>query len=411
MSDETRAPHAIPVPEPDLTPEEMIERAVALRPALLERQEECERLRELPESTQRDFLAAGFYRILQPRRFGGYEFGPDTFARTMSELARGCPSSAWVLALTAGHTHTLAHFAEATQVEFYGEDGDFRCPLSGSPSATGVAVEDGYRISGAWDYASGCDFATHFMGTTPISEPDGTPPTVRLVAFSRADFTIVDNWDSLGMRGTGSRRVVVDDVFVPRAHAIRQPTPDNPEADYPGLGVHANPYYLGPILSMLFIELTAVAVGLARGALDEYEAVLRRRETYFAPVVPRTEHHEFQRYFGEAFALVDVAEAALQRACRDYTELCRRQAKEGIPFDGAADRRLLLFQQHAVRLLVEAVDGLFRTAGTSATKPEARLQRYFRDLAVVRTHITMQYDRTAENYAAMHFGLRPASIL
>jgi len=249
------------------------------------------------------------------------------------------------------------------------------------------------------------------MGTTLISPREGESPIPLLIAVPRDDFAIVDNWDAVGMRGTGSRRVVIEDVFIPAAHTIRQPTPDSPEANYPGVGVHQNPYYLGPILSMLFIELTAVAVGVARGALDEYEAILRRRQTYFPPAVPRIEHHEYQRYFGEAFALVDVAEAALQRACRDYVELCRLQAEEGILFDAVADRRLLLFQQHAVRLLVEAVDVLFRTAGTSATKPEARLQRYFRDLAMIRTHVTMQYDRTAESFAAVHFGLRPASIM
>jgi 3-hydroxy-9,10-secoandrosta-1,3,5(10)-triene-9,17-dione monooxygenase len=410
MTEQASAPHSIPVPESELTAEEMVKRAVALRPALLERQQECERLRELPESTQRDFLAAGFYRILQPRRFGGYEFGPEVFARTMAEIARGCPSSAWVLALTAGHTHTLAHFAEETQVEFYGEDGDFRCPLVGLPGGKGTPVEGGYRVSGAWDYASGCDLATHFMGTALVAADDGGRPVPLLVAVPRSDFTIVDNWDSMGMRGTGSRRVVVEDVFVPERHAIRQPTPEQP-AEHPGRGTHANPYYLGPITSMLFIELTAVALGTARGALDEYEAILRVRETYFPPVMPRTEHHEFQRYFGQAFALVDVAEAALQRACRDYLDLCRREAEEGIPFGDREDRRLLLYLQQAVRLLADAVDVLFRTAGTSATRPEARLQRYFRDFAVVRTHVTMQYDRTAENYAAMHFGLRPASML
>lgn len=411
MAAQASGSRTIPVPEPELTQEQMVARAAALRPALLARQEEAERLRELPEATHRDFLATGFYRILQPRRFGGYEFGPEVFVRTMVEVARGCPSSAWVLALTAGHTHTLAHFPEETQVELYGEDGDFRCPLVGLPGGRGVRVDGGLRVTGAWDYASGCDLATHFMGTALVEEPDGGRPAPVLIVVPRRDFAIVDNWDSMGMRGTGSRRVVLDDVFVPEAHAIRQPTPDEPVVEHPGRGVHENPYYLGPITSMLFIELAAVALGIGRGALDEYEAILRRRETSFPPAVLRTRHHEYQRYFGRAFALLDVAEAALQRACRDYLERCRLEAEEGLPFDDLADRRLLLFLQQAVRLVVDAVDVLFRTAGTSATKPEARLQRYFRDLAVVRTHVTMQYDRTAENYAALHFGLRPASPL
>jgi 3-hydroxy-9,10-secoandrosta-1,3,5(10)-triene-9,17-dione monooxygenase len=395
----------VPVPEPDLTPEQMVERATGLRPRLLACQDECEGLRALPESTHRAFVEAGFYRILQPRRFGGYEFGLDTFARVMSEIARGCPSSGWTLTLTAGHGHTVARWPIDVQAELFGDGGDFRCPFVASPTATGTPVEGGYVVSGWWDYGTGCDHATHFLGTVLVRRGDGLEPESLGCLFRRDDFTIVDNWDAMGMRGTGSKRVVVEDRFVPAAWAlpsaaVRQRVERPP---------HPNPLYAGPIGPLLFFELVAVAIGVAKGALDEYEAILRRRTTLFPPVVPRFEHHEYQRYFGEAFALVDLAEAGMQRAARDYTELCRRDAEEGVPFDDVADRRLLLYQQRAVQAAVEAVDLVFRTAGTSATRPAERLQRYFRDMSAIRTHLTMQYDRTAENYARLHFGLPPAS--
>jgi len=222
--------------------------------------------------------------------------------------------------------------------------------------------------------------------------------------FRRDDFSIVDNWDALGLRGTGSKRVVVEDRFVPAARTL--PSATIRQRVRPA--VHPNPLYAGPIGPLLFMELAAVAVGVARGALDEYEAILRRRTTLFPPTVPRSEHHEYQRSFGEAFGLIDLAEAGVQRAARDYTELCRSDAEEDVPFDDTADRRLL-YQQRAVRSAVDAVDLLFRTAGTSATRPGEPMQRYFRDMSTIRTHLTMQYDRTAENYARLHFGLPPAS--
>ena len=96
-------PGDIPPPEPTLTPHEMLERARKLRPVLRERQAACEELGRLPEETNQDFLDAGFYRIVQPRRFGGYEFSLTDFIRVMAEVSRGCPESGWVLTLTSGH--------------------------------------------------------------------------------------------------------------------------------------------------------------------------------------------------------------------------------------------------------------------------------------------------------------------
>jgi len=394
----------VAVPEPDLTPAQMVERATCLRPELLACQEECERLRTLPDRTHRAFVEAGFYRILQPRRFGGYEFGLDTFTRVMSEIARGCPSSGWTLALTAGHGHTVARWPIAVQAELFG-DGDFRCPFVASPTAFGTPVEGGCLVSGGWDYSTGCDTATHFLGVVVVRRGDGTEPELLGCVFPREDFSIEDNWDAVGLRGTGSRRVVVEDRFVPAAWTMAASSLRQRVSP----ALHPNPLYAGPIGPLLFMELAAVAVGVARGALDEYEAILRRRTTLFPPLIPRFEHHEFQRYFGEAFGLVDLAEAGLQRAARDYTELCRRDVEDGVPFDDTADRRLLLYQQRAVTSAVDAVDLLFRTAGTSATRPAERMQRYFRDMSTIRTHLTMLYDRTAENYARLHFGLAPAS--
>jgi 3-hydroxy-9,10-secoandrosta-1,3,5(10)-triene-9,17-dione monooxygenase len=385
----------------------MIERATRLRPHLLACQEECERLRTVPERTQRAFVEAGFYRILQPRRFGGYEFGLETFTRVMSEIARGCPSSGWTLALTAGHAHTVARWPAEVQAELFGEDDDFRCPFVSAPGATATRVEGGYLVGGGWDYGTGCDVATHFLGGAMVSGANYREPELVTCLLRREDFSIVDNWDALGLRGTGSKRVVVEDVFVPAARTL--PSAAVMQRVRPAL--HPNPLYRGPIVPLLFMEVVAVAVGVARGALDEYEALLRRRVTPLPPPVPRFEHHEYQRAFGEAFGLVDLAEAGLQRAARDYTELCRGDLEEDVPFDDVADRRLLLYQQRAVRAAVEAVDLLFRTAGTSATRPGERLQRYFRDMSTIRTHVMMQYERTAENYARLHFGLPPASAL
>lgn len=120
-------------PEPELTPDEMLRRAIAMRARLRERQDATEALGSILPETNLDFIKAGFYRIMQPRRFGGYEFDMVTFVKVMMEIARGCPSSGWVLALTAGHPLILAVFGDETQFDAYGDDGEFRCPAVGSP--------------------------------------------------------------------------------------------------------------------------------------------------------------------------------------------------------------------------------------------------------------------------------------
>jgi 3-hydroxy-9,10-secoandrosta-1,3,5(10)-triene-9,17-dione monooxygenase len=158
----------IPVPEPDLTPREMVERATALRSFLRDKQAETEAARRILDEVNERFVAAGFYRLLQPRRFGGFEFDLPTFARVNIEVARGCPSSAWSMTFTAGHTHVISKFAKQAQVEVYGKDGEFRAPMAGGISAVARPVEGGYRVTGAWDYSSGCDVSTHFIGSCSI---------------------------------------------------------------------------------------------------------------------------------------------------------------------------------------------------------------------------------------------------
>src|SRR3954471_7610012 len=142
--------------------DELVARAAAMRDTLRGRQAECEALGRLPDESNRDYVEAGFFRVIQPRRFGGFELGLQAFLRVAVELSRGCPSSGWVYALTAGHAHTVTMWPEQGQIELFG-DGEFRCPLSNLP-ARAVRVDGGYRLDGWWDYGSGCDMATHFIG-------------------------------------------------------------------------------------------------------------------------------------------------------------------------------------------------------------------------------------------------------
>jgi 3-hydroxy-9,10-secoandrosta-1,3,5(10)-triene-9,17-dione monooxygenase len=394
-------------PEAGLTPDELIARAGALRETLRERQDECDAIGRLPDSTMRDFIDAGFWRVVQPRRFGGYEFDLDTFLRITVELSRGCPSSGWVFGLTAAHNLIVGLFEEQGQIELFG-DGDFRCPLSNLP-APAKRVDGGFVVSGWWDYSSGCDVATHFIGGAVVTERSGEIDT-RWVVMRRDQYEIIDNWDTLGMRGTGSRRVVVEDLFIPERHTVPSPNPARPVPEFPGVGVHANPQFRGPLASLLISEPAAVCVGIAQAAIDEYIRILETRNQY-GPMSPlRKDLPVFQRLLGEATAYVETAEAALRQVPRIWTEHAERAARTGVPPTDMDDRRLILIEQQIIELASKAMELIFRSSGSSASNKGQRIERYFRDLNMVRTHVTLQFERTWENVGQMRLGLPPQSF-
>lgn len=378
-----------------------------MRPMLRARQAECEKAGRLSDETNDAFVKAGFYRTLQPRRFGGYEFDVPTFLRVMMEVSRGCPESGWVLALTAGHVHLMASFPEQGQRDAYGKDGEFRGPAAFNPPGTAVPADGGFVVSGAWDYASGCDISTHFLGLAPIKVAEGQPPQGAItMLFERKQIRIVDNWHVMGMQGTGSRRVIVENVFVP---SHRTMLVANAAGEFfparTGLAGHKNPMYHGRVTSFLVGEAAAVAVGAARGALDIYEELLRTKKAHFPPFNFKRDETLWQSSYGQAYALVCTAEAALIRAGEEYMEYCREQAAGGAPFDEARERRLTLIEQQVSQLAWRAVELMFRTGGTSAANAEAPLSRYFRNLAVIMTHLAMQSDLSGTNAARLHFGL------
>jgi 3-hydroxy-9,10-secoandrosta-1,3,5(10)-triene-9,17-dione monooxygenase len=404
--------HSIPVPEPSLTAEEMVQRARDMVPVLRERQEHCEELGRLPDETSRDFVDAGFYRILQPRRFGGYEFDLPTFTRVAIELARGCPASGWTYTLTAGHAHMLAAlWPEDGQIDIYGAEGEVRMPGRLRPGKA-VEVEGGYRCSGSFDYVSGCDSATHLVLAwafgDDVSAGEFATDFIGVVDFDDAE--IIDNWDVLGLRGTGSKRVVVEDVFIPYRRTIGSIFRlDAPPAA--GRTVHENAIYrYGTIGGLIFSETASVAIGIAKGVLDQYEASLRKRKTTVLPLIPMTEHAQYPRFFGEAFQMIDVAECALLQSDYDYMDWCRRAAAGEMEFGFDLDRRLQLRKQYCAKLAYDAVNIMMRTNGSAGMRAGAMWQRYQRDMTVLMTHNTVQAELAADSFGRMHFGLLPHGV-
>ena len=399
-------PRPVPVPEPQLTPDALIRRASGLRAMLRARQEECEAAGRISDEVNAELVRAGFYRIIQPRRFGGYEFDVPTFFKAMMEIARGCPETGWVLALTAGHPLIVANFPLDGQSDLYGESGEFRCPAAFNPPGKAVPVEGGYRVTGSWPSASGIDIGTHAMTGAIVEQPGGGGPVIQTI-FERAQYTIVDDWDVMGMQGTGSKRVAVENAFVPTRRTIEAVAAGRGAEPAVRARVLENPMYLGRIACFLIGEAASVAVGAARGALDLYEEIVRSKRSYHPPYHERSKEPEFQHHFGQALAKISAAEAALVRAGEEYMDYGREEAAGGAPFDEEKDLRLILIEQQCIRLAWEAAELIYRTVGTSDAAKEGKpIGRIFRNMAVINTHPALQMERAGMNAARLRFGLQ-----
>jgi len=391
------AQRPLPQPEPGLTPDEVIGRARAMRQMLRDNQDSADRQGWYGPEVHKAFQDAGFYRILQPKLFGGYEFDYPTFIRVILELSIGHPSSGWCYTLGTSHGFLIAsHWPEETQWEIFGgSDGEVRVCQRASPAGVITPVDGGYVIDGSFGFASGAPIATHFVGSSILEDGEGPPRTLHFVV-PRENFEMVPDWGgdhSLGMQGSGSNTICLDKVFLPERHVV--------EVDFmmssrgyntgtPGTRLHGNPMYLGVAAGAFLTEFGAITTGAARAAIEEYERLLDVTPLPRGGGRTRRADPEAWRCIGKALNLADAAEAVTMAAVNGYMEQCARWARDGTPILAADTLKLWGMSQEASQLACRAVDLLFETAGPRASLGGQRLQRYFRDIQMYRVHTTAQ---------------------
>jgi 3-hydroxy-9,10-secoandrosta-1,3,5(10)-triene-9,17-dione monooxygenase len=410
----SRQPETVvyPVPEPDLTPEEIIARARALRSRLRAEQDEAEERGGYSDGMHREFLNAGFYRILQPRMFGGYEFDITTFYKTMLEISIGHPGTGWCLTLCASHPWVVgSHWDEAGQRALFGPDGNFSAPHRAPPTGTATPAPGGYRINGQWDYCSGIPHATHFLGVARDLGSDDKNATVTFV-MPKKQLRVLDDWGgdkTLGMRASGSNSVKIEDQFIPKSYTTYGYGLWRAEATTakgtPGTRLHGNPMYLGRTSGPYHMSLVTPILGAARAALDEFAHIITNKPARHAPDMLRFRHADYQRTWGQARSLADAAEGIMWAAGDKYMWQCRRWAETGQAISLEDDLRLWGMIQHAGRLAGEAVDVVFCNASSAATKKGQKIERYYRDVAMYKSHISSQVLNFAAPIARAHFGL------
>ncbi|MGN6866975.1 MAG: acyl-CoA dehydrogenase family protein [Solirubrobacteraceae bacterium] len=376
----------------DLTPQEMIDRATALRPLLREHSADTEQRARPSDEIHQACLDAGFYRLYIPRRYGGYEFGAPTFMRVVQELSRGDISTGWCIALAAAHALQVASWwPETAQDEIFG-DGDFRCAAVAAPIGPAARTDDGWELKGKVGYCSGIPISTHYMGQALIAGDDGKP-TERMLLFvaPRSEFTILDDWGRLmGLKGSASNTITFDRGRIPAHWAIEDALMvdfDLAAHGAPGVELHGNPMYGGRAMACFTLTLTAVAIGGAYAALDEYEEMMHSRLTPLPPMVPRIGDETFQRWFGSALAKIATAEAAMLSAADQHMEACRRAAEDGIPYTYGEDMRIGCIGREGIIQAWEVFQSeIFRTAGSSAAVDGTRFERIYRDLSMLNSH-------------------------
>jgi 3-hydroxy-9,10-secoandrosta-1,3,5(10)-triene-9,17-dione monooxygenase len=376
------------------TQAEILKRAEDLAPGLVTLQADTEKRTCYSEETHKAFERAGFYRMMVPRQFGGYEIDLITFHRVIAAISSGCPSTGWQLCL--GTIHTLAVcalFDETVQAELFAGTG-FICAATISPQGRALRQADGsWRISGVFNYASGIPYSTHFMSHALPIEPDGSIGPMMTFIVPEGNWESLNDWGHvLGLKGSGSHSVRIEDAHVPARFVLEQTDMLNlfnggaaratSKADR-GLARH------GRLQSQFMLGPTALLLGMAKGALVEYRRIMATRRSVRPPMVPCYEHEDFRRWYGIAAGKLGMAEAALDDLSRQWTAIAERSRAGGDAFSAEEDLQLVASCYGVMQATWEAMaETLWPTAGTSAARDGAVMQRIYRDMSTARTHLS-----------------------
>jgi len=385
---------------PDVS--DLLTRARAIAELARERAQQTEADRRVGDDMIERMRQADLFRIMQPRSYGGLEYGFDVFAQVVAAIASGCGSTGWVYGLLASHQWLIACFSKAAQDEVW-QDRTALAAGTYAPVGQAVAVDGGYRLSGVGSFCSGCDNAQWQLLGGMIPQP-GAAATPGFFLLRSADCVIDDNWHTMGLAGTGSKNIVAHDVFVPahRTLAFAELT----DATAPGMRANPNPLYRQSFLAVLPITIVSPVLGMAEGALADFLAMASVRTTRGAVAGGNRRMAELttvQMRVAEASACIDAARLLMFRDLAQAFETAAR----GDPIGVDVRLRNRRDQAFCVRLLVAAIDALFLAAGGQGLFLEQPLQRAWRDAHAAASHISLNWDSTGSMYGQFMLGLEP----
>ena len=377
----------------------MLERARALIPRLAERAPAAAAARKLPEQTIAEYRDAGILRILQPKRFGGMQGRFSLFSRIVEELTYGCASSAWVYAVLAEHQWIIAQYPEQAQIDVWGEDPLVVASSSLAPRDAARRVPGGWRLSGRYPFSSGCDYAQWAIIGTFLGEK-GDPRHIAYLLVPLAEVEIVDDWQVLGLLGTGSKSLVLHDVFVPEHRSVM--VSDLFAGTPPGALVHPDyPVLRAPRGFLVSYSLPPVAIALGRRALDIACAALAGRVSRGVTRVAQSE--VVQMAIGEAAAAVDVATLLLHTG-REASTAAVSSGRKITEAEALRARRDMVYAQHQVSW---ALERLCEMDGTRWVYDNDQLGAIRRDVMTILTHHAASRQAAMAPYGKMLLAYKP----
>ncbi|QKS01443.1 flavin-dependent monooxygenase [Sphingomonas sp. CL5.1] len=363
------------------TAAELVERARAMIPTLKERAKRCVAEGKVPDETIAEMRAAGFFRILQPRRWGGYEMHPNTFFDVQKLLAEGCMSTGWVYGVVGCHPYELALFDDRAQREVWGEDDGALASSSYQPVGKVEHADGGFYLTGRWGFSSGSEHCQWVLlgALVPPGEPGG-PPDMRTFLLPRGDYRIERNWDVFGLQGTGSQDIVVERAFVPEYRTHR--SVDGFNCRNPGQKENDGILYTLPWAQIFVRSVSSAALGGARAGIEAALAIAADRVSTNTGKASRTDpilHAAIAR----AHAQVGEMELALRATFDDLMGYAERG--EAIPLEKRSAYRYQ--SSTVVRRCAELIGDILPLLGGRAIYMSSPIVQPWLDLNAARAHV------------------------
>jgi 3-hydroxy-9,10-secoandrosta-1,3,5(10)-triene-9,17-dione monooxygenase len=369
-----------------------------LLPTFRERAEETERLRVVPESNIKELEETGFFRLLQPKRFDGFESSPVDFYTAVRDIASACGSTGWVSSVVGVHPWQVALFADEAQQAVWGEDTTTRLSSSYAPTGKATVAEGGYTLSGKWSFSSGCDHCTWVLLGGLVFNDEGAPIDFKTFMIPRKDYTIIDVWNVIGLRGTGSNDILVEDVFVPEAFTLSMG--ETGQCRGPGQEQNTSDLYKLPFHSIFTGTITTPIIGMAMGAYAEHVDMQQKRSRA-AYLGEKASLDPFAAVrIARASSEIDAAWALLTQNIREEMDYVAKGEKIPLGLRLKVRRDQVIGSQRAI----DAIDALFEASGGRALAEGTYLQRAWRDAHAGRVHAANDPERALQMFGAHEFG-------
>jgi 3-hydroxy-9,10-secoandrosta-1,3,5(10)-triene-9,17-dione monooxygenase len=376
---------------------QLIAAARAMGPALRMRRARCRADQRVPDETVAEFQAAGFFKILQPEQWGGYAMDPQVFYSVGLEVARFCPSSAWILGVIAVHNWQLAVFDDRAAQDVWADDPTVLISSSYAPLGKVKVVDGGFRLSGRWSFSSGSQHCKWvFLGAVvPTPEAPFDMANYRTFLLPISDYQIVDNWDVVGLQGTGSHDIVVDDVFVPEYRTHK--SMDGFLCNNPGNAVNDAPLYHMPFMQVFVRAVCTATLGACEGALDAFIEVAKTRQA--GPV--KMKNDLFARQLAaEVKTSIEEMKLTMIRNFDAMMDCCR--AGVPIPID---DRVRYRYDSAVVADRCLALSSrMLKAAGSSGIRLDSELLAFHLDILASQAHVANHSTPFAVNMGGILFG-------